>query len=119
MNGGWRVMVERNMGAFVRDELNLYIAHRDHNGIRILKPVEFELSEYLPEDAGYEYPHGPTAIKTELAEVLATQLTYNLLGVEDSVREIQRLRSELSRTRNQLEKLIDGIGRLGGNHGPS
>lgn len=117
MNGdGWRVMVDRNMGSFARDELNIYIAHRDHNGIRLLKPVEFELSEYLPEDAGYEYPYGPTAIKTELAEILATQLTYHLLGIEDPVKEIQRLRAELGQANRRIEKLIDGIGRLGGNN---
>lgn len=117
MSYGWRVMVEHDNTTFVRDQLRLFIVYGDPEGnMRVLNPVKFELGEVLPDNATNEDVPEPSTIPRELAELLFEKMGQHLLGVDNPIREIQRLRAELGQANRRLDKLIDGIGRLGGNH---
>lgn len=109
---GWRLKVEHSHH-FRRDELLLYIGYRTGaDTMQILNPVKLELGEVL-EDGTNDVPE-PIAIPRELAELLVEQLSYIILGVDDPIRECQRLRVELGQANRRLDALIAGIGRLGG-----
>ncbi len=113
---GYRVRVDHHHH-FERDELLIYAIFKDNNGSKALKPIKFEVEgEYLPTDVKISTPlPEPIVIKRELAEPLFEALAYTLLGVAEPIYEIQRLRRELTETKVRLDKLIDGIGRMGGN----
>lgn len=113
---GWRVRVEHSY-RFAYDELLLFIVKRDMEETRPLKPIVFELGDAIPEiPSSQDEQLQPTQISRELAEQLFEQLGYHLLGVAEPLREIHRLRRELEETKKRLDKLIDGIGRMGGNN---
>jgi hypothetical protein len=113
---GYRVRVDHHHH-FARDELLIYAIFKDTHGAKALKPIRFEVDDtYLPTEVTDSTPSPePIVIKRELAESLFEALAYTLLGVAEPIYEIQRLRRELTETKLRLDKLIDGIGRMGGN----
>jgi hypothetical protein len=115
---GYRVRVDHHHH-FARDELLIYVVFKDEKGTKGLKPIKFEVDDkylYLPTEPVESTPlPEPIVIKRELAEPLFEALAYTLLGVAEPIYEIQRLRRELTETKLRLDKLIDGIGRIGGN----
>ena len=116
---GWRVHVLQDESTFLRDQLKIFMAFRDEEGIRMVMPVAFELGELVSNSAiaADPLPVEPTVMPRELAEQLFSQLGYALLQVAEPYEEIKRLRRELAETKGMLSSLISGIGRLGGKHG--
>lgn len=114
---GWKVQVQQDADSFVRDRLTVYMAYRDDEGIRFVKPINWDLGDQLvkPEEVHSRnvLPMEPTYMPKELAERLFENLGYHLLGVGEPLREIQRLRAELSKANSRVDRLIEGIGRLG------
>lgn len=112
MKYGWRVLVEHDFN-FAKDQLKLYVAFSNEQGMRMLKPLSFQLGDYV-EVTVPDVPNEPTFIPRELAEQIYAKLGYLFIGTNDSLHEINRLQTELNKANIRLEKLIDGIGRMGG-----
>lgn len=117
MRNGWRVMASSDGDNFMRDEIKLYIAYRDDDGIRAVKPIVLELDDGASDStATSDLP--PSVIPMELAEAIFEALGYQLLGISEPYNEIARLKRELKQERERVDKLISGIGRLGGVNDP-
>lgn len=107
----YRMQINRDYNAFVRDELTLMII-RSVGGKT--QPVILRL-EYITDNLD-ETQQVPTSnLPTELCELLLTALARELLSAEsDLVKENHKLRNQLERVTKQLDNLIAGIGMLGG-----
>lgn len=115
---GWRVMIVRDADTFMQDQLKVFMAYRDSNGIATVNPLVINFNHPVEpaEVTPVELPE-PTVIPTELAEELFEQLGYYLLGVGEPLREIMRLRAELKIANSRVDALIKGFGQLGGKDG--
>lgn len=119
---GYRVMVNDNDTYFLRDQLSLTILHRTPDGYR---PISIEVKYGAPippsEVEGVAYEFENTILPRELAEILLDTLANYFIGGDehDIIKENRRLGAELRQERVRLNKLIDGIGRLGGNNVPT
>lgn len=110
---GWRVKIVTDEMSFLRDEIKLFMAYTDDNGVRMVAPLEFVLEAHTPK--GVEVgTAAATMLPRELAEELFGALSYALTAVADPHHEIMRLKRELTETKKMLGDLISGIGRLGG-----
>lgn len=110
----WRVQVT-NHYSFALDQVHLVIGRVQDGMLYPIKPIEFEFLPGIPMGTSFDGELPVTVISRELAEQLVHRISFCLLGVDDPVNEIIKLRGELARTHRQLENLIDGIGRIGGN----
>lgn len=118
---GYRVLIIEDNNFFVRDQLGLVILERTPDGY---KPVTIEI-KYAPaipasdiEGAVTSPLEATTVIPRELAQMLLAMLVNYYMGSEEHnlVSELRRVSAELRAERVRLNKLIDGIGRLGGNN---
>lgn len=109
--GEWKVLVEQGY-RFGADELEIFLAHKYDD---TLYPATLKVecsTEPLPATERTQ----PAVIERQLGESLYNALGRTLTGITDPYNEIARLKRELAAERLRLDKLIDGIGRLGG-HG--
>lgn len=114
----YRIMIDDSW-RFANDEVILKIAFRTPQGYRPVTlgfNVRDEITIEGPSAAEEWADEWSSALPRELAELLLTALGRYFLSVEgDLVITNQRLKRELARVTKQLEDLISGIGRLGGN----
>lgn len=116
---GWRVFVTEGPSPWLRDEIPLMIGNRTPDGMRIVRPTTLELGDPIAESPAApsdDQTEPSLVLPTELAAALFSALAPHLVGAPDHdlVATIKRLVHERDRVTSQLEKLIDGIGRLGG-----
>jgi hypothetical protein len=110
--GSWRARVNQDASDFARDRVEILLAVRDHDGVRLVLPVQIELGE--PTD-----PHIAPApddvlapwltLPGDAARVLFDALAAHFLGTSDVV----RLSRDLAAERRRVDALIAGIGRMG------
>lgn len=118
MGPDYRMKVDPDFD-FARNALLITIVKRAENGF---VPVTIEIKEHelvpVPSNTAISDSDTiPSVIDRDFAEAFLSVLANGLLGAGgDLVREHHRLKNELTRANRQLEKLIDGIGRLGGNN---
>jgi len=116
-SGMYQIMVDDSY-RFAQDEVIVKIALRTQDGYR---PVTFTfyVGDEIPAGAAIAEVDAPvtTAIPRELAELMLAAFARHFLSAEgDIVQTVQRQKRELERVTKQLEDLIAGIGRLGGNN---
>lgn len=106
--------------AMVRDRVRLMIAFREADGTyRPVGPLDATPGDPVPE-GHHVFGDGDATldIPRELAEALLSALARYLIGAHgdaDLLATLRRTERERDDARRQLDKLIDGIGRLGGN----
>lgn len=115
---GWRVMSQQGATGFVRDEIELYIAHNSEEGYKAAEPISITLSAPIDIAAGDAADIKPSIIPKELAERLFESLGYTLLGISEPYREIKRLNRELVQERARVDALIKGIERWANGDAP-
>jgi hypothetical protein len=109
-NGEWRAYAQRGYH-FAHDEIELFIAFNSSVGTTsVVKPFELELEAVNPTVDRQE----PWVIDRQLGEALYEALGMTLTGVTEPQKEIERLRQQLRVAEARLDKLISGIGQLGG-----
>lgn len=108
----FQIMVD-DSHRFAMDEILLKIVKRTTDGY---VPIKFTYSEGEVIPPNTETVDISTPIPRELAELMLAAFARFFLSAEgDLVTTNQRLSRELERVTKQLESLIAGIGRLGGN----
>jgi hypothetical protein len=115
-NGSYRMAVDADYH-FAADLIQCRLVRKTQEGY---VPLTITIEEGEPMKVS---PHAvseappPFTIPRDMAELFMGTFAAYLLGVPDGdlVRANQDLRHQLSRVTNQLDNLIAGIGRLGGN----
>jgi hypothetical protein len=108
----WRARVNQDASDFARDRVQILLAVRDHDGVRLVLPAQVELGE--PTDphiapAADDVPAPWLTLPGDAARVLFNALAAHFLGTSDVV----RLSQDLAAERRRVDALIAGIGRLG------
>lgn len=107
----WRARTIDSGNDFARDRVCLLLAEDTDNGRRILKPVPMIMD--VPHDplVASAEPYEPSlSMPTDAAFALFEALATHFLGTSD----VGNLRRQLEAERARVDKLIAGIGHLGG-----
>lgn len=103
---------------FIKDQVVVFLAKKNDNGIQFVKPIQVELNDVTEPSTVSNYQTSPSlTIDNELANVIFECLANVLLQGEsiDLVSENRRLKSELTKAEFRLDNLIKGIGNMKGN----
>lgn len=108
----WRVMAQHG-NRFALDEVELFIVDKRDDGNHIANLMLGVDDEAL--DPMVATDLSPSMVMPrELAETIYEALGAVLTGVTEPAQEIHRLRAQLKVAEARVDKLIDGIGRMGG-----
>jgi hypothetical protein len=106
----WRVRVNQDISSFARDRVDILLAARNQDGIRLAEPVAWTLGD--PQDPAVAPDVEPLpwlVLPTEAAQALFDALAAHFLGTSDVI----RLSRDLAAERRRVDALIAGIGRIG------
>jgi hypothetical protein len=110
-SGEYRIQID-DATSFLRDAVSLRIIERVQGGYVPLT-LKLERGDLVPEGSSVEIE--PTDISNDLVDGLLIAFANFRLGTDSNLVEtIRRLRREKERVTQQLESLIAGIGRMGG-----
>ncbi len=111
-SSNYRMMIDANY-KFGVDETGILIVQRVQDGYRPVS-ITFEYGDVVSPMVSVDIEGSP--IPNELAELMLSAFAAYFLSAEgDVVQTNRRLRRDLERVTKQLESLIAGIGKLGGN----
>ena len=108
----WRAVVQSDPADFFRDQVRILLVNDGEEGRCVALPATVEMGEPIPrlEAVTIEPPQPFMVLPTGAASALFEALARHFIGTSD----IERLRRELLAERTRVDKLIAGIGRLGG-----
>lgn len=109
---GWRAYATKDGGSFMRDEVQLYLAKGTSEALHTAE-LKVELGISVPAGTVFTGTVQPSVIPMELAEALFHALAPIMFGVDDLPAECERLTRALAISEARVDKLINGIGRLG------
>lgn len=114
-SGAYRMAVDADYH-FAADLIQCRLVRKTQDGY---VPITVTLEEGEPMSIGVAHTADappPFTLPREMAELMMATFAGYLLGVPDGdlVRANQDLRHQLSRVTDQLDRLIAGIGRMGG-----